>query len=118
VGFVHPRTQAPVVAILVQGAVAILVALSGRSEQILNYVVSVDFIFLEVTACTLFVFRRRDPAQAGYRVPGPPVTTAFFAAACWLVVLSTVSEHPANAGVGLGILLTGVPVYFLWRRSR
>jgi APA family basic amino acid/polyamine antiporter len=118
VGWLHPRTQAPVVAIVLQGAVAILIALSGRYEQILNYVVSVDFIFFGVTAASLFVFRRRDPARAGYRVPGHPWTTGFFVLACWLVVLSTVAEQPANAGIGLAILLTGVPVYFLWKRWR
>jgi APA family basic amino acid/polyamine antiporter len=118
VGGVHPRTRAPVAAIVLQGAVATLVALSGRYEQVLNYVVSVDFIFFGLTACSLFVFRRRDPAAAGYRVPGHPWTTALFAAACWLVVLSCVAEHPRNAGIGLAILTTGVPVYFLWRRSR
>jgi APA family basic amino acid/polyamine antiporter len=118
VGGVHPRTQAPVVAIVLQGVVATVIALSGRYDQVLNYVVSVDFIFFGLTACGLFVFRRRDPAGAGYRVPGHPWTTLFFAAACWLVVLSCVAEHPGNAGIGLAILTTGVPVYFLWRRSR
>src|SRR6185295_11780937 len=117
VGRVHPRTGAPVIAIVVQGAVATLIALSGRYEQILNYVVSVDFIFFGVTACCLFVFRRRDPAASAYPTPGHPWTTLFFVAACWLVVLATVVENPAHASVGLGILLTGVPVYFLWRRA-
>jgi len=116
VGWLHPRTQAPVLAIVLQGVVATVIALSGRYEQILDYVVSVDFIFFGVTACSLFVFRRRDPSGAGYRVPGHPWTTLLFIAACWLVVLSTVVEHPANTGIGLAILMTGVPVYFLWRR--
>lgn len=117
VGRLDPRTQAPVRAIVLQGAVAILIALSGRYEQILNYVVSVDFIFFGVTACSLFVFRRRDRAAAAYAVPGHPWTTGLFAAACWLVVLSSVADSPANAGIGLAILLTGVPAYLLWRRS-
>jgi len=116
VGWIHPRTQAPVVAIALQGAVATLIALSGRYERILSYVVSVDFIFFGVTACSLFVFRRRDASRAGYQAPGHPWTTILFVAACWLVVLSAIVEHPANAGIGLAILLTGVPVYFLWRR--
>src|SRR4029077_11447404 len=45
VGFLHPKTRVPVVAILLQGAWAAVIALSGRYEQILNYVVSVDFIW-------------------------------------------------------------------------
>src|SRR2546430_6274401 len=40
VGFLHPRTLVPVVAIALQGLVAAVIAVSGRYEQILNYVVS------------------------------------------------------------------------------
>ena len=116
VGRLHPRSQVPVVAIVLQGVVATVIALSGRYEQILNYVVSVDFIFFGVTGATLFVFRRRDEAAARYRVPGHPFTTAAFVLACALVVVSAVASNPANAAIGLGILLSGVPVYAIWRR--
>src|SRR4029079_2020179 len=45
VAWLHPRTRVPVAAIILQGALAIIIALSGRYDQILNYVVSVDSIF-------------------------------------------------------------------------
>ncbi len=117
VGRLHPRSRAPVTAIVLQGVVATAIALSGRYEQILSYVVSVNFIFFGLTAVALIVLRRRDPAGAGHRVPGHPWTTGLFAAVCALVVVNTVAQYPANTALGLGILLTGVPVYFLWRRS-
>ena len=60
VGWLSPKTGAPVVAIVVQGIAATIIALSGRYEQILNYVVSIDFISFALTAASLFVFRRRD----------------------------------------------------------
>src|SRR5437868_3697623 len=56
------RTRAPVVAIALQGALAAVIAMSGRYEQILNYVVSVDFIWFGLTAASLFVFRRHARA--------------------------------------------------------
>ena len=59
VGRLHPKTHVPIVAIALQGMLAIVIALSGRYEQILNYVVSVDFIFFGLTATCIFVFRRR-----------------------------------------------------------
>jgi basic amino acid/polyamine antiporter, APA family len=117
VGTLHPRTRVPIIAIVLQGAAATAIALSGRYEQILNYVVSVDFIFFGATAVALFVLRRREPAPATYRVPGHPWTTGLFAVTCLLVVVATVARYPANTALGLGILLTGVPVYFLWRRG-
>jgi basic amino acid/polyamine antiporter, APA family len=118
VGELNARTAVPVLAIVLQGTAAAVIALSGRYEAILNYVVSVDFIFFGVTAAALFVFRRRDPRAAGYRVPGHPWTTGAFVATCALVVFGTVARYPANTAIGLAILASGVPVYFLWRRAR
>src|SRR5918911_3365193 len=59
VGTVNESTRAPVVSIALQGALAAVIAASGRYDQILNYVVSVDFIWFGLTALTLFVFRKR-----------------------------------------------------------
>ena len=115
---IDPRTLAPVVAIILQGVWAAIIALSGKFEQILDYVVSVDFIAYGLTATCLFVFRRRDSVDQsalGYSVPGHPVTTLFFIVVCWAVVAGTIYSHPENTVIGLGIVLAGIPVYFLWR---
>ena len=117
---IDPRTQAPVVAIALQGVLAAAIACSGKFDQILDYVVSVDFIAYGLTATCLFVFRRRDTVDGsvnatGYGVPGHPLTTLFFVVACWAVVAGTVYSHPENTVIGLGIVLAGIPVYFLWR---
>jgi basic amino acid/polyamine antiporter, APA family len=123
VGRLHPKSHVPVIAIVMQGVLAIVIALSGRYEQILNYVVSVDFIFFGVTAACIFVFRKRKAGQAeasekGERiisVPGHPVTTAVFVAVCWLVVINTVYRYPENTLIGLAILLAGIPAFYFWR---
>jgi APA family basic amino acid/polyamine antiporter len=116
VAWISPRTAAPAVAIALQGAVAMIIAVSGRYEQILNYVTSVDFILFGMTGISLLVFRARQPDSTGFRTPGHPFTTVAFVAACFLVVASTVYKYPANSAIGLAILFTGVPVYFLWRK--
>jgi len=105
----------PILAIALQGAAAIVIALSGTYEQILSYVVAVDFIFFGLTGLALFVFRRRHPS-AGFRTPGHPFTTAIFVLACWLVVAGTFARSPVNSIIGVGILVAGLPVYWLWRR--
>jgi APA family basic amino acid/polyamine antiporter len=115
VGWVSPRTGAPVVAIVLQGILAAIIAVSGRYEQILNYVTSVDFISFGFTAAALFVFRARVKAPR-YRHPGHPVTTAVFVLACAAIVTSTVIASPGNSCIGFGILLTGIPVYLFWKR--
>jgi APA family basic amino acid/polyamine antiporter len=124
VAWLAPRTRVPVVAIVLQSVWTIVIALTGRYEQILNYVVSMDFIFFGLTATTIFVFRRRAargtmPPSDGYRVPGHPVTTAAFAGVCWWVVGNTIYRYPQNSLVGFVLLLAGVPVYWYWsRRNR
>lgn len=115
---VHSRTHVPIFAILLQGAAAIVIALSGTYGQILSYVVSVDFIWFGLTGAALFVFRRRLPASDGFRVPGHPFTTGFFVAACWLVVVATVIANPVNSVIGFLILLAGVPACLYWLRKR
>ncbi len=116
---ISPRTRVPVVAIALQGAVALVIAISGRYEQILNYVVSVDFIFFGLTGVALLLFRRRDGASRdGFRTPGHPVTTIAFVAACFAVVAATIVRYPGNSAIGLAILAAGVPAYYAWRRAR
>jgi APA family basic amino acid/polyamine antiporter len=115
----NARTHVPVVAIILQGVCAIIIALSGRYEQILNYVVSVDFIWFGLTGAALFLLRRRaGGTSAGFSVPGHPFTTLGFVAACWLIVVSTIFKDPRNSAVGLCIMAAGLPVYLLWRRRR
>jgi APA family basic amino acid/polyamine antiporter len=114
VGRLDPRTRVPILAIALQGAAAAVIALSGRYEQILNYVVSVDFIAMGLTGAALFVYRRRGGAGS-FRAPGHPWTTAFFVLSCWLVVAATIHRYPADSAIGLAILALGLPVYRLWK---
>jgi APA family basic amino acid/polyamine antiporter len=118
IAWLPKSTRVPVAAIALQGVLAAIIAVSGRYEQILNYVVSIDFIFFGLTGASLFVFRRRGGAAAEHRTPGHPFTTIFFVSACWLVVLATFYHYPANSFSGLGLLLLGIPVYFYWSRRK
>src|SRR5438270_867578 len=97
------RARVPAFAIALQGALAAVITLSGRYEQILNYVISVDVIFFALTAGTVFVFRHRAKTNSSLlkvspmpvrlaprtRVPGHPFTTLFFIIACGCVAFST-----------------------------
>jgi APA family basic amino acid/polyamine antiporter len=116
--YVHPRTQAPVVAIILQAVVSIVIVESGRYDQILNYVASMDFLYMVLFAGALFVFRKRRVGadRAGVRVPLHPWSTLFFAAVCAAVVINSFVAFPRETLVGLAILLSGAPVYLLWRR--
>ena len=118
VGEVHPKSQVPVFAILLQGVAATAIALTGTYGQILSYVVSVDFLWFGLTGAALILFRRRERQGSGFAVPGHPFTTGLFVAACWLIVLVTVWNDPANSAVGYAILLVGLAVCLFWLRRR
>jgi APA family basic amino acid/polyamine antiporter len=120
VGTLNPKSRVPVIAIVLQGTWAAIIALTGKYDQILNYVVSIDVLFFGLTGAALFVFRARakraDEAVEGVRVPLHPITTGIFVLACWSISLTTIVQFPANAGVGVAILLIGVVVYQFWSR--
>jgi APA family basic amino acid/polyamine antiporter len=121
VAWIDPRTQAPVIAIALQGIWAIVIALTGTFAQVINYVIAMDCIFFGLTAACLFVLRQRKPNDEkaiSFRVPGHPFTTLLFIAANWLVVISTFTHDPKRSFIGLAIALAGLPVYWLWQAKK
>jgi len=120
VASVHPKTRAPVVAVLLQGLFAMVIALLGTFEQIVNYVMIVEMTFWSLTALSLFIIRRRDAAagQPGSGIPGHPWTTLLFTAVNVALILNQLYNYPVNSALDLGIALLGVPVYFGWRWLR
>jgi APA family basic amino acid/polyamine antiporter len=115
---VGATSRVPVLAIVLQGVAAAVIAVSGAYGQILSYVVSVDFIFFGLTGAALFVFRRKfSEAHGGFSAPGHPVTTGLFVACCFAVVVATVVNTPVNSLIGFGILLLGVPAFLYWRKA-
>jgi APA family basic amino acid/polyamine antiporter len=120
VGYLDPRTHVPTVAIVLQGLCAAAIALTGRYDQILNYVVAIDVLFFGLTGASLLILRARFQKQASdeghLRVPWHPITTSVFVLACWAISISTVVQFPRNAGIGVGILGAGALIYPLWRQ--
>jgi basic amino acid/polyamine antiporter, APA family len=121
VGHLDPRTRVPTVAIVLQGLCAAVIALTGKYDQILNYVVAIDVLFFGLTGASLLIFRARLQKETSekerLRVPWHPITTSVFVLACWAISISTIVQFPRNAGIGVGILAAGALIYPLWRRS-
>jgi len=53
-----------------------------------------------------------------FRIPGHPFTTLFFIAACGVITFSLLYKFPLNSGISFGIMLLGIPAYFLWARRQ
>ena len=113
---VHPRFGTPAVSIIAGTVWAMVLAASGTFEQLLTYVVFVGWIFYALGAACVFVLRRTRPdADRPFRVPGYPFTPLLFIIAAVALVGNTIATQPARAAVGIGVVLLGVPVYYVWR---
>lgn len=113
---VHPKFQTPAFAVIAGSAWAAVLAASGTFEQLLTYVVFTGWIFYALGAAAVFFYRRREPnADRPYRVPGYPFTPLLFVIAAGALVLNTIFAEPMRALVGLGLVVTGVPVYMIWQ---
>jgi APA family basic amino acid/polyamine antiporter len=110
----HPRYHTPNIALLLLIAWSIVLALSGTYGQLLDYATFGDWLACAVGVATLFWYRRHDDGAIRFRVPGYPLMPLIFIAVIAWVVLATMRDNPMNAGIGLGIIAAGVPVYFIW----
>ena len=117
VGAVHPRFQTPHRAIFLQAVWAsVLVALSSFRALFLQ-VVYTEWIFFGLMALGLFGLRRRPELRREYSVWGYPLVPAVFAAAAFTVVANRIYVDPVSTFKGLGLVLLGLPIYFLWARK-
>lgn len=117
----HPKYKTPHGPILLQGAWAIVLALTGTFGQLLDYVVFGDWIFFALVVATLFVYRRwensRDEPRPAFRMVGFPALPVLFIAASAFVVFSSITSNPGNALIGTLLMAAGVPAYLFWQKS-
>jgi len=111
-----PRFRAPTAAILLQGGLAALFALTSAYDRLLSYAVFADWIFFALSGVALLVFRRKLPdAPRPFPTPGYPWVPLLFTLAGAGIVINIFFTDTRNALIGTFIILLGVPVYFFWR---
>lgn len=115
-GRLSPRFHVPTAAILLQGALAALFAISNRYDELVRYAVFADWIFFALAGVALLVFRRTRPtAPRPQPVPLYPLTPLLFILAGLGIVCNTFITDWKNARMGAAIILLGIPVFFWWR---
>jgi basic amino acid/polyamine antiporter, APA family len=114
---VHPKFRTPWIAIYLQSAWAALLALTNSYELLFSFVMFGAWLFYGMTVLGVPVLRRRQPdLPRPYRMWGYPVTPLLFAATSFWLVVNTLFAAPLPSLAGVGIILSGVPVYYWWRR--
>jgi amino acid transporter len=118
VGWWHPRTGTPVRALLLQGAIALaLVVVFGNFRDTVIYMAATVYAFYLATTAAVFVLRYKEPlTERPYRVTGYPVTPLIFAGVCAYLIYSCATYKPIDAAIACGIVLLGLPIYWLSSR--
>jgi APA family basic amino acid/polyamine antiporter len=86
--------------------------------NLLDYVISAALIFYILTILGLFVLRRKRPdVERPYKAFGYPIIPALYIIGASIILVVLFIYQTATTWPGLIIVLTGVPIYFLWRKS-
>jgi basic amino acid/polyamine antiporter, APA family len=116
---IHPRRGTPAFAVVALCAWAMVLAATGTFDQLLTYVVFTGWIFYALAAASVFVYRARRPdLERPFRVPLYPLTPLLFVVAAGAIVVNALLTQTVQAGMGIAVVLTGAPVYLIWRRRR
>ena len=85
-------------------------------NQLLEYIVSADLVFYLLMVVAVILLRRKKPnAERPYRTWGYPIVPIISIVLSALLTIDLAWLAPATSGIGILIVLTGVPAYFLWR---
>jgi len=112
------NSNVPSNSLLWQGIWASVLVLSGTFDQLTDMIIFAVFIFYGATALGVFILRRRMPdVHRPYKVWGYPVVPAIFILFCIGLFFNTIITRPREAAIGMTLIVSGIPVYFLLKRK-
>ena len=86
--------------------------------QLLEYIISADLVFYALMVGAVIVMRRKAPdVERPYRTFGYPLVPLIYITLAVLIVIDLAWLVPSTSGIGYLLVLTGIPVYFIWRRK-
>lgn len=114
---VHPKYRTPATALILQGLWASVLTLSGTYSQLLDYITFASLLFLMLTLAAMFPLRRRAGLQKPFLAWGFPWLPIVYFLLVGFIEINLLIHKPHYTWPGLAIVLLGVPVYYLWRRT-
>jgi len=114
-GTLSSRFRAPVLAIVIQGLWAACLTLLGTFQELFTYVIFTAWIFYGLAVAAVIVMRiRRPDLPRPFLAPGYPWLPVLFVLAAFGITLSAVISSPLHALYGIGLILSGLPIYVLF----
>jgi amino acid transporter len=116
---VHPAFHTPGVSILMLTAWSSVLVLSGKYDELFDFVIFGSWILYGMATASVFVLRRKRPdLPRPYRTLGYPVIPLLFLVGAALLEISTLWTIPRQSAAGIVLILLGLPFYFYWRGRR
>jgi basic amino acid/polyamine antiporter, APA family len=117
-GELHPRFATPHRAIVLQAVWSSVLVATGTFRALFTRVVYTEWVFFGLMTIGLMLLRRRRDVHRRYSVWGYPVLPIVFIVSSFAIVANTWRSNPRDSAIGMGLVLLGVPVYWLWRTVR
>jgi APA family basic amino acid/polyamine antiporter len=115
---VHPAFHTPGVSILMLSAWSGVLVLSGKYEELFDFVIFGSWILYAMATASVFVLRRKRPdLPRPYKTFGYPAVPLLFLAGATVLEISTLWTKPRESIAGIVLILLGLPFYFYWRRA-
>ena len=116
---IHPVYKTPVAALVYQGVWASILTLSGTYSDLLTYTTFASLIFNAMTVIGIFILRKKFPdMERPYKVWGYPFIPAVYILVSVAFIIYIFIGDIRNSGMGLIIVLTGIPIYWYSRRKK
>jgi basic amino acid/polyamine antiporter, APA family len=116
---VSPRFQSPSVAIWLATVLGVTYALQNDFAQLADKFILGVWPFYALSVAAVFVLRKKRPDMPRpYRTWGYPVIPILFLVASFGMVLNSLITNPVDTGITFGIILAGIPIYYIWMRRR
>jgi APA family basic amino acid/polyamine antiporter len=117
-GAVHPRFRTPHRAIVLQGAWASLLVLTGDYRGLFTRVIYTEWLFFALMTIGLLRLRARSEYSPAYRMRGAPWLPLLFTLGAAGIVINQLAAEPRESAFGLALVLMGLPVYLIWTAWR
>jgi APA family basic amino acid/polyamine antiporter len=112
---IHPKYRSPGRALIFQGVLTSLMALTGTFEELTNLFIFAGWIFYGLAVLALFRMRRTEPGlPRPYRCWGYPWVPGIFVAGALALTFNIWLERPGRSSIGLLLILCGLPFYKRW----
>ncbi|HTZ56422.1 MAG TPA: amino acid permease [Candidatus Acidoferrum sp.] len=116
--WINPKTHVPTIAIIAEGLVAAVIAISGTYDKIVNWITAPEWIFVVLAAGAIFIFRKRDrdKVQPRFRVPFHPISTILLMVVLLAIFFTEVILVPLDTLYGTLVIVAGIVFFYAWKR--